>query len=418
MTERGVGIGAPLLAGVLVVGIGLSVRSPITSVSALLPEIEAADDFSAAGLATLSAIPVLLFGLAAPLAPVFARRFGVDRAAAILLTALGVAMLVRPFGPTALIAGTVVVGASISLLGILTPQLVRTHLGRRQGLWSGVYTSVFGVSAALGAALAMPLFDALGGDAATALLVWALPICLVAVFALIAAPRLAATATSAGEPSTSAGDGSILRAPRVWSVTGFFGCQALIYFALTAWLPTIVIDRGADAATGGLLLAWLSIAGIPSALLAPTIAARFRSQSAVTSVVSLLSAAGLAGLAFAPASWAVAFVAVLGVAQSAAFGLAVGLIVQKAPSAARTASFSAVAQGVGYAVAALGPLALGMFSTAGVGWSTLLAALLGVAAAQLVFGVLAGRPLSPATVSAPPSPPSHDAERLEGPHRT
>ncbi|GAA1772827.1 MFS transporter [Agromyces lapidis] len=413
MTERGVGIGAPLLAGVLVVGIGLSVRSPITSVSALLPEIDAAYDFSAAGLATLSAIPVLLFGLAAPLAPVVARRFGVDRAAAILLTALGVAMLVRPLGATALIVGTVVVGASISLLGILTPQLVRTHLGRRQGLWSGVYTSVFGVSAALGAALAMPLFDALGGDAALALLVWALPICLVATFALLAAPRLTASAAGDGEPASAAGDGSILRAPRVCSVTGFFGCQALIYFALTAWLPTIVVDRGADAATGGLLLAWLSIAGIPAALLAPAVAARFKSQSTMTALVSVLSAAGLAGLAFAPASSAVAFVAVLGVAQSAAFGLAVGLIVQKAPSAARTASFSAVAQGVGYAIAALGPLALGMFSTAGVGWSTLLAALLAVVAAQLVFGVFAGRPLRAAELATPPT--AHDPDAAERP---
>lgn len=416
MTERGVGIGAPLLAGVLVVGIGLSVRSPITSVSALLPEIDAAYGFGAAGLATLSAIPVLLFGLAAPLAPVFARRFGVDRAAAVLLTALGAALLVRPLGAAPLIVGTVVVGASISLLGILTPQLVRTHLGRRQGLWSGVYTSVFGVSAALGAALAMPLFDALGGDAALALLVWALPICLVAAFALLAAPRLAGAAPGDdGRPSTT-GDGSILRAPRVWSVTGFFGCQALIYFALTAWLPTIAIDRGADAATGGLLLAWLSIAGIPAALLAPAIAARFRSQSAMTAIVSMLSATGLAGLAFAPASTAVVFVAVLGVAQSAAFGLAVGLIVQKAPSAARTASFSAVAQGVGYAVAALGPLALGMFSTAGVGWPTLLAALLGVVAAQLVFGAFAGRPLRTAPAQTPA--PSHDAEHVERPNRS
>ncbi|MFE6966663.1 MFS transporter [Agromyces sp. NPDC057679] len=416
MTERGVGIGAPLLAGVLVVGIGLSVRSPITSVSALLPEIDAAYEFSAAGLATLSAIPVLLFGLAAPLAPVFARRFGVDRAAAVLLTALGVAMLVRPLGATALIAGTVVVGASISLLGILTPQLVRTHLGHRQGLWSGVYTSVFGVSAALGAALAMPLLDALGGDTAMALVIWALPICLVAAFALLAAPRLAAVAPSDREPRSATGDGSILRAPRVWSVTGFFGCQALIYFALTAWLPTIVIDRGADAATGGLLLAWLSVAGIPAALLAPAIAARFRSQSAMTTLVSMLSAVGLAGLAFAPASSTVVFVAVLGIAQSAAFGLAVGLIVQKAPSAARTASFSAVAQGVGYAVAALGPLALGMFSTAGVGWSTLLAALLGVAGAQLVFGVFAGRPLRPTAAQAPP--PAREPEHLERPNHS
>ncbi|MCD2443391.1 MFS transporter [Agromyces sp. SYSU K20354] len=399
MTDRGVGIGAPLLAGVLVVGIGLSVRSPITSVSALLPEIDAAYDYGAAGLAMLSAVPVLLFGLAAPLAPILGRRLGVDRAAAVLVSTLAVALLLRPLGAAALIAGTVVVGASISLLGVLTPQLVRTHLERRQGLWSGMYTAAFGASAALGAGLAVPVFDAVGGDAATALLVWAIPISVVAAFALVVSRRLGAAAYVPDARPADTRDGSILRAPRVWSVTGFFGCQALIYFALTAWLPTIAVDRGLDPAAGGLLLAWLSLAGIPAALLAPAIAARYSSQSTMTAVVSLLSAAGIAGLAFAPVSTAVAFVAVLGVAQSAAFGLAVGLIVQRAPSTARTASFSAVAQGIGYSVAALGPLGLGVLANAGVGWTALLASLLGVVAVQFAFGLRAGRPLPKPSVS-------------------
>ncbi|MFK4728311.1 MFS transporter [Agromyces mediolanus] len=394
MAERRAGLGAPLAAGALVVGIGLSVRSPITSVSALLPELERTFHLGPSGAAWLSTTPVLLFGLAAPLAPPLARRLGADRAAALLLCALALAMLLRPLGAVPLFVGTVVVGAAISLLGILTPQLVRTHLGRRHGVWSGVYTAAFGASAALGASLAVPVLGALGGRVPLALGVWALPIVAAAVLACAVMARLVRAAESVPAPAAVVEhEGSILRAPRMWSVTGFFASQALIYFALTAWLPTLAVDRGLAPAQAGLLLAWMSIAGIPAALLAPTIAAGFRTQTGVIAVVSACSALGLAGLAFAPIALAPLFVAVLGIAQSAAFGLAVGLIVARAPSTARTSAFSAVAQGVGYAVAALGPLALGILSSAGVPWTPILAGLVAVAAAQLGFGLVAGRPL-------------------------
>ncbi|MCM3657214.1 MFS transporter [Agromyces mediolanus] len=402
MAERRAGVGAPLAAGALVVGIGLSVRSPITSVSALLPELERDFGLGAIGTAWLSTIPVLLFGLAAPLAPPLARRLGADRAAALLLTALAAAMLLRPFGAAPLLAGTVVVGASISLLGILTPQLVRTHLGRRHGLWSGVYTAAFGASAALGASLAVPILGAVGDDAGIAVGLWGLPVAAAAVLACTVAPRLTRAASTAPETGTAGRTGSILRAPRMWSVTGFFASQALIYFAFTAWLPTIAIDRGLAPSQAGLLLAWMSIAGIPAALLAPTIAAGFRTQSGVIAVVSCGSVLAILGLALAPITLAPVFVGVLGVAQSAAFGLAVGLIVARAPDIARTSAFSAVAQGVGYAVAALGPLLLGTLTSAGVPWTPVIAGLVLVAVAQLAFGIVAGRPAP--RVPAGPAP--------------
>ncbi|MFD6053257.1 MFS transporter [Agromyces sp. NPDC060279] len=406
MAERRAGLGAPIAAGALVVGIGLSVRSPITSVAALLPELEHDFELGASGTAWLSTIPVLLFGLAAPLAPPLARRFGADRAAAGLLTTLAIAMLLRPLGTAPLLIGTVVVGASISLLGILTPQLVRTHLVRRQGLWSGVYTAAFGASAALGASLAVPLLGPSGGSAAVAVGLWGLPVAAAALLAWAVSGRLARAAGRLPELAAPQLPGSILRAPRMWSVTGFFAAQALIYFAFTAWLPTIAVDRGLAPAQAGLLLAWLSVAGIPAALVAPAVAARFRSQSGVIAVVSGCSVLGVLGLAVAPIALAPAFVAVLGVTQSAAFGLAVGLIVARAPDIARTSAFSAVAQGVGYAVAALGPLVLGLLSSAGVPWTPLIAGLALVALAQLAFGVVAGRPAvhRPTLPAEPPDP--------------
>lgn len=58
-----------IAAAALILAMGLSVRFPITSVSPLLSDIGEHYGLTQSGLAALSAIPVLLFGLASPLAP-------------------------------------------------------------------------------------------------------------------------------------------------------------------------------------------------------------------------------------------------------------------------------------------------------------------------------------------------------------
>ncbi|MCW2289409.1 CP family cyanate transporter-like MFS transporter [Leucobacter luti] len=385
-TERRRGVSA----GVLILAIGLSVRFPITSVSPLLADIGTAYGLSASGLAALSSLPVLMFGLASPFAPLLVRRFGLSRAVTLLLALLALATLVRPLATPLLFAGVILGGAAIALLGILAPQIIRQGLAHRGGFWTGVYTTSFGVSAAVGAAFSVPLLHMLGESVSAALMAWAVPLLIALGLALGFGPGLAAPAGSeqlaAPVPRTS-----VFRAPGIWAVTGFFGCQALIYFALTAWLPTIALDRGLSPSAAGLLLAWLSIAGLPASLVAPTLASKPRLRTPLIVGVALLSAASLLGLAYGPIEFAPLVVALLGIAQSGAFGLAIALIVFTAPSASQTAAFSAVSQGVGYAFAAAGPLVLGLLSQAKIEWSAILLLLVGIAGVELVFGVAGSR---------------------------
>ena len=391
-------------AGILVIAVGLSVRFPITSISPLLGEVAAAYGLSAPGLAVLSAIPVLLFGLASPLAPLLVSRLGLERAITVLLAALALATLLRPLSAPTLFAGTVLVGAAIALLGILAPQIIRHALPRRGGFWTGIYTTSFGISAAAGAAAAIPLLHLLDDRVAPALMAWGVPLLIALGLAIGCAPRLG-LGRSAGPQRGAAPAESIVRARGLWPVTGFFGCQALIYFSLTAWLPTIAVDRGMQPAQAGLLLAWLSIAGLPASLLAPTLAARPRWRTPLIAGIAVLSALGLIGLAFGPVPLAPVMVAVLGIAQSAAFGIAIALIVFTAPSVAQTAPFSAISQGVGYAVAATGPLLLGLLAQAGIPWSLILLMLTLASFGELCFGVAGSRASQTPAPGDPPSAP-------------
>ncbi|MFD2349327.1 hypothetical protein ACFSTC_08015 [Nonomuraea ferruginea] len=83
---------------------------------------------------------------------------------------------------------------------------------------------------------------------------------------------------------------------------------------------------------------------------------------------------------------------VLGIGQGASFALALLIIALRPADPAAVTALSAVAQSLGYVIAALGPLLFGYLGQVSGGWSVPLAAGLGVVGAQLVTGWFAGRP--------------------------
>lgn len=382
--------------GALVVAAGLNLRDPITGVSATLGAVAEHYRLSAVGVATLSSLPVLLFAAGAPLAPLLERRLGAERSLLALSALLTAAVALRPFGVPALFLGSIAAGAAISGLSVLTPQLIRERLGAHIGLWSGVFSTSFGLSAALGAALTVPLLAATG-SLPTALALWAVPAGVLAILAAVVAaaaarnPAPAVSARAAGRAPAASPPGRFRVTLPLLELTAFFGCQALVFFAVTTWLPTFYEDRGLPPAHAAGLLAWLSVAGLPASLLVSLVAARLRRQHLLVAAVSALSALGLAAVAWTPVPLAPLAVAVLGFAQGAAFGLAVALIVLKAPPGSPVAPFSAFVQGAGYAIAAGGPLLLGLLRSAGAPWDAGIGALLAVVLVQAISGWAAGR---------------------------
>ncbi|MFE6253747.1 MFS transporter [Agromyces sp. NPDC057865] len=370
----------------LVVAAGLNLRDPITSVSATLDAVSAHYGLSPAGAAVLSSLPVLLLAVGAPLGPLLDRRFGPERSVLVIAAALVLAVALRPMGTVALFAGTIVAGAAISGLSVLMPRVIHDRLGSRAGLWSGVFSTSFGVSAALGAGFTVPLVAAFG-SLPLALAAWAVPALLVVAVAAIAVGRAGRRTTmlaTAGRPRHPLRAGRLL-----WQVTAFFGCQALVFFATAAWLPTLYVDRGATPEHAAALLAWLSLAGLPASLVVPVIAGRMPRQHVLVAIAAAGTLVGLAGVALAPVELAPVFTGVLGLAQGAAFGLGVALIVLKARS--DVAAFSAFAQGFGYAFAALGPLVLGLLHAAAVPWVGAVGVLAAVVGGEAIAGWAAGR---------------------------
>jgi MFS transporter, CP family, cyanate transporter len=383
--------GALLITGILVLAFNL--RSMITGVPPVFPELESVLHVSSGSLAVLAAVPVLCFGVFSGSGAPLSRRFGEERVLAVALVLIVGGLVLRSAAPSALLfPGTIVAGAAIALMNVLLPSLVKRRAPDRAGWLIGLYLLALAAGAIVGSALAVPVFNAAGGGLTAARLtlgLWAGP----AIIALLVwAPQL--RFRTLPESGAQAGVLAMGRRALAWQVMLFMGLQSLSYYAALSWFATMFRDRGASAAYAGTLLALMNLGNAITALAVPVLAHRFPDQRLLAAAAMVTTAAGLAGAGYGPYGLAPEFMVLLGLGQGATLGLGIYYTMARAPDPGTAASLSAFAQGLGYLIASLGPLLIGFLHTATGGWSVPVAVLLVVAVLQLITGWLAGRALT------------------------
>ena len=375
-----------LLLGLVLVALNL--RPALSSVAPLLGIVSDSLGLSAAQAGLLTTLPVLCLGIFAPLAPILARRFGTERVVLGILFTLGGGIVLRScLGEVGLFAGSILAGASIGVIGVLLPGIIKRDFAGHAGTMTGVYTMALCLGAALAAGATVPLSHYLGDSWAMGLGFWALPALLAAIFWL---PQVG---KRQGAHNVAYRVQGLLRDPLAWQVTLYMGLQSSLSYIVFGWLPSILIGRGLTPTDAGLVMSGSVIVQLATALTAPWLATRGKDQRLAIVLVMGLTLAGLFGCLYAPMeslwSWAV----VLGLGQGGTFSLALTLIVLRSRDSHVAANLSGMAQGVGYTLASLGPLAVGVVHEVTGGWDALgwIFALIGLCA--IVAGLGAGRAL-------------------------
>jgi CP family cyanate transporter-like MFS transporter len=390
-SERGRGRLVVVVPAVVIVLVALCLRGPFAAVGPLLGELSQQLSVPLTALAVLASLPLLVFALLSPAAPVLAARIGLHRAvvAGVLLLALGIA--VRLAGVVGLFAGTVLLSAGIAVANVLLPAVARAEYGERAAGVVGLVTASMAVSAALGAGLAQPFASAAGGSALRGLVFWLLPVLVAAIaVALLARAR---RGTAASTPAPAGDRTGILRDRVAIAVTLFFGFQSLSFYAMLTWLPDVLeSDAGVSAVTAGVLTAVAALLGGPASLVVPTLAARLRSQAPAVVAVAVPTLVSLAGLLLAPSSAPLLWALLYGIGTGSAFPLSMTIVLLRTRDVAQTGRLSAAAQSAGYLLAATGPIAVGALAEVTGGWRAGLLALVAVQVAQTAAGVAAGRP--------------------------
>lgn len=288
----------------------------------------------------------------------------------ILLTTLGQVGRALGWNIPAFLVFTWVAMLGIGLVNVLIPPLLVKYFPDKIGILAALHVTLLGVSTAVAAQAAIPLAHLYG---------WRFSIGIWAAFSAVAAMPwlivLAGKRTVARSRPSPASDGpsaptSAIKAWRSsigWGVALVFaGCSSNTFAALT-WLPAVLIDRGMSQETAGSMLALYSILALPVALVVPLVVVRMPRPLPVAILFVVAFAIGYGGIIFAPPASAVVWVAIAGLGQGV-YSFAFTMINKRTRTQSGSGILSGFAQGVGYALASVGPFLFGLLHHPGDGW--------------------------------------------------
>ncbi|MCJ1674778.1 MULTISPECIES: CynX/NimT family MFS transporter [unclassified Rathayibacter] len=377
-----------LLALAAIVMTALNLRTAVTGFSPLLETIGADLGFGPSLYGAFGTIVTASFAVFGVVAAAAARRFGLERtlAVATLMTTAGLVLRALSPSPLALVLSSVVAFAGVGTSNVLIVPIVKRYFADRLKTISSLYLALLQTGQFVAPLVAVPLASAL--DWRFAVGVWAaLTAVACLLWAALARRREAGTAAAAA-PTRLAG---AWRTRLLWAMVLMLGMTALNTYAIITWLPTILVDAGADPAQGGALLALFSIFGLGAAFVVPPLTLGMRNPSIVVVVCVALLAVGYVGLLVAPLAGAVAWVVCLGLGVST-FPMTLTLVNARTRSTAGSSVLSGATQGLGYALACAGPLLIGLLYEAQGSWTGSYVLLLASLVVLLLSGLAASRP--------------------------
>ncbi|MFF1880626.1 CynX/NimT family MFS transporter [Pseudarthrobacter sp. NPDC058196] len=357
------------LAGILLVA--FSAREAVSAVSPLLGPISADLPLDAVTTGILGMLPTAGFAMMGFLALPLLRRIQLEHLllVSILLTTLGQVGRALGWNIPAFLMFTWVAMLGIGLVNVVIPPLLVKYFPDKTGILAALHVTLLGVSTAVAAQSAIP-FAHLHG--------WRFSIGIWAAFSAVAAipwllvlagKRTAArsrTSPASNRPPTTNAV-KPWRSSIGWGVALIFaGCSSNTFAALT-WLPAVLIDRGMSQETAGSMLALYSILALPVALVVPLVVVRMPRPLPVAILFVVAFAIGYAGIIWAPPASAVIWVIIAGLGQGV-YSFAFTMINKRTRTQSGSGALSGFAQGVGYALASVGPFLFGLLHHPGDGW--------------------------------------------------
>ncbi|HJP73908.1 MAG TPA: MFS transporter [Pseudonocardiaceae bacterium] len=379
--DQGLLVGALLLAG-------LSMRTAVTSVGAVLGDIETGLHSNSVVAGLLTTLPAICFAVLGALSPSLAARTGQHRLLVIALGAMTVGLVARAFaGQAWLFLVLSVLGlAGGAVANVVLPSLVKSHFPDRIGRMTAVYTTALAVGTTAGAGVTVPIGTLAGGPDSWRVGIgsWAI----LSAIALLAWMPTVRHDAARGTGPRLLSPRLLIRSPTVWRVTMFFAFQSVQAYIAFGWFERFLTAHGTGDTTAGLMVALLTAMSIPVSMIVPSVPTRY--HRLVMLALTASYAAAYAGLSFAPGgAWLWMVLAGIG---SGMFPFSLVLIGYRSATPATTASLSAFAQGVGYLIAACGPLLFGVLHGATGGWTASLLVLWVALAVAAVGGWLSCTP--------------------------
>lgn len=333
---------------------GLTMRVAVTSVGAVLTDLQHGLRISSGVAGIITTLPVIAFAGMGVLTPALAHRLGEHRLVtiALVLATLGLASraVVGNVWLFGLLSFLALAGGAIA--NVLMPSLVKRHFPGQIGALTATYTTCLAIGSTAAAGLSVPIAHAFGswrwGVGA-----WAV---LTGLAVLPWLPTLRGDHPEAGITPDRLPLARIARTKLGWAMVLLFGFQSMQAYIAFGWFTEFFRHNSISSTEAGTLVAFFSALSIPFSAVIPTLAVR-RPRELVM-VLGVCNVVCYVGMLAAPAdgAWIWMFFGGIG---SGFFPMTLTLIGLRSRDIRVTSALSAFCQSVGYLIAGSGPLLVG-----------------------------------------------------------
>jgi CP family cyanate transporter-like MFS transporter len=322
-TSNGASSQARVLTALLLLWLaGNALRLTILAVPPVIPLIHDDLNMSATQIGILTGLPSMLFAFAAVPGSLLIARLGVRAAlvTGLLLNALGGALRGALPDVAWLYAMTIAMGAGVAIMQVTMPSAVRAWLPDRIGFATAVYTNGLLIGEILPVALMLMLvLPMVQGSWQWGFVVWSVPVAIIALIILFAAPR-----APAGTAVVRRRWWPDWNSPLIWRLGIMLGTVNATYFATNAFIPDYLRSNGQGEWISASLTA-LNVGQLPASFILLAVAGRLERKAWPYMACGLLCVLATLGIVYCSGIWIVVSAAVQGFAGAAILILALAL---------------------------------------------------------------------------------------------
>ena len=338
-------------------------RGTFIGVGTLVPLIR--DDLginnTVAGMITT--LPLLIFIFISPQAASISRRFGLGRTLLVAFYLILIALPIRSsFGIFGLFTGTAILAVGLGLGNVLLFSLIKLRFPDKVGIVTGIYSTAMATTAAISVGVSVPVATSLGFGWKVALVMWVV-VSFPSVILWHSRMRNEEVLKSA-QPITEADksyDKIVYKIPRAWCFAFCNGMQVLLFYAITAWLPSIMHTRGYTLEQAAGFALYFQLISLPSTLIVPILCGRRNNQKSIILIIGSMFVLGMVMFSLVHGLILdIVAITIAAVAQGGAFAITNTFVSLRVDNAQQSAALSGMIQTMGFIIASLAPTFMGL----------------------------------------------------------
>jgi CP family cyanate transporter-like MFS transporter len=307
----------------------------------------------------LFSAPIMMIVAASPAGGILADKIGLRKAVGIGIVVVLVGSILRGTADDAssLLIFTFIYGAGLGLSFPSLPKLVSAYVPReRSGLATVIFVAGIQSGAALALALTTRVFYLMYSSFQGVFLVWSVP-SIIATGLWWSTLGRAVPVVDAERPIAGAANSlvAVLRNKNLWVLAVILLLHNIFFYAWAAWIPSLMLLKGASRPVAGLIGSVTLWAGIPANFAVPRLSSVLGSKRRLLWGPSIALALVAFGVIHAnlPLAWPI--MAIAGFALVARFTTALTLPVDMIPKD-KVGTASGLLLSIGYIGGVLGPL--------------------------------------------------------------